>query len=122
MRSPDDFRLLFDLPPALRLSVLPGRHQPCIHGSVLEIDRDHIVTVDGRERVLVFEQARRFLRVANKDHGKQAIEAVLVYPGGARETVNISVGADVVFSTTAIKPDIGGTDFGDNVVRLAASR
>jgi hypothetical protein len=114
-----DFRLVFYLPPALHLSVLPGRHQPCIAGCVLTIDDDHIVTVDGRSRESVLEQARRFLRVSNKGHGAQLITATLVHPDGATDTVHIAVDVDVVFSMTAIPPDIGTNN--RDVVRTMTS-
>jgi hypothetical protein len=107
MRNPADICLVFRLPEALTLSVLPGRHRPCLHGCLLDIDRDFVVTVEGKTRELVFEQARRFLRLANKGHGRQLITATLGYRMGPRETVHVAVEADVVFSTTPIPPDIG---------------
>lgn len=107
------YRLLFRLPPALGLSVLPGRHTPCVHGCVLTIDRDLLVSIEGPSREQLFNQARRFMRVTAKGHGAFIVAASLYSPRGdlwAVDTWHIAVGAEVVIAATAMTPDIGTLD------------
>lgn len=104
------YRLLFRLPPALSLAVLPGRHTPCLHGCVLEIDPDLQVAIEGPSREQLFNQARRFMRVTARGHGPFIIAASLYTPRGdlwAVDTWHIAVGAEVVIAATAVRPDIG---------------
>lgn len=105
------YRLTFLLPGLLALKVLPGRHQPCLHGCVLTVESLGRVVVTGRSREQLFEQTRRFLRVVAKGAGPLAIASVLETPlrhaPSGRDGWSIIVGADVAFSPTSLKPDIG---------------
>jgi hypothetical protein len=123
-----DYHLKFALPPMLAL-VPAGRHQPCIAGCILTIEpveHDLVVDVAGLSRELVFEQARRFLRIVGKGHGAVSIPATLVTPApqhviaaapgrsrpsstgfGGRDSWSIIVNAEVSFAATSIAPDLG---------------
>lgn len=105
------YRLLFRLPPALGLSVLPGRHTPCVHGCVLVIEPDLQVSIEGPSREQLFNQTRRFMRVTARGHGPFVIPASLYSPRGdlwAVDTWHITViDGVVVISAGAIAPDIG---------------
>lgn len=98
-------RLLFTLPPALRLSVPLGRHQPCLAGCVLAVNAAHQVTIEGPHREAVFDQARRFLRVHARGHGKLEMVGILYTPAdpanptarGGRDAWQIIVGAEIAF-------------------------
>ncbi len=112
MSSDPTYRLSFRLPPALRLSVLPGRHTPCIHGCVLEIERDLTVAIEGPSREQVFNQARRFMRVTAKGHGALVIPATLFVPvahlrRGDTWHIAVTASGDVVITAGPIAPDIG---------------
>jgi hypothetical protein len=105
---PDFYRLTFTLPPALRLGVLIGRHQPCLHGCVLWVSATFEIAIEGPFRARVFDQARSFLTVHARGHGECSIRALLKSPGPGRgqDTIWIVTGAEVSFSTTPIEPDI----------------
>ncbi|TMJ05811.1 MAG: hypothetical protein E6G97_02065 [Alphaproteobacteria bacterium] len=108
--SGDFYRLTFTLPATLRLGVLIGRHQPCLHGCVLRVDEQYQVAIEGQYRVRVFDQARTFLRVHSKGHGELKIRAVMKSPARiarGSDTVWIVIGAAITFSESAIEPDIG---------------
>lgn len=122
MREPH--RLRFLLPPVLSLVVTPGRHQPCIAGCLLVIERQKdlafLVMIEGPSREQVFEQARRFLRILAKGFGPLSIAAVLSTPAqlapdgapqwsvrGGQDTWTIIVGAEIAFAPTSIPPDLG---------------
>jgi hypothetical protein len=107
MSYPGSYRLVFLLPSRLLLMVQPGRHQPCLHGCVLTIDRRGLVTVTGSSRERVFDQAARFLKLICKGHGALSLAATLTQPGG-RDGWSIIVGADVAFSPTSIEPHVAG--------------
>jgi len=109
----DDVRLTFTLPRRLAFSVPAGRHQPCIAGCILKVDRDGQVVITGLSREQTFEQARRFLRIVAKGHGPLSIVAVLTTPArltyerGGRDGWSIIVGAEIAFTPTTIPPDLG---------------
>lgn len=106
------YRLSFLLPPALAFSVAPGRHQPCLHGCVLNVHRDANVTIEGPSRERVFDQARRFLRLITKGMTQRQIDAVLYTPPsdgcrGGRDPWSIIVNAEVAIVPTAMPADLG---------------
>jgi hypothetical protein len=121
----DAYRLYFMLPDSIAWAVPSGRHQPCLHGCVLEVSRTGLVTIEGPSRERVFDQARRFFRVHAKGHPPASIGAVLCSPRGglsvhavdppvrvrrpARDGWSIAVGADVVFSPSPVI-DIGAPE------------
>lgn len=109
--SSDVHRLTFTLPPALRLGVVFGRHQPCLHGCLLSVGTDYRVEIQGPFRERVFDQAKRFLRVHARGHGEQTIEAVLRSPAPSRgaDTWWIIINAEISFSPTPIAPYLGDT-------------
>lgn len=98
-------RLVFTLPVPLRLSVPLGRHQPCRAGCVLVVNAAHQVTIEGPNREAVFDQARRFLRVHARGHGKLEMVGLLFTPAeagnptarGGRDAWQIIVGAEIAF-------------------------
>jgi hypothetical protein len=115
----DLYHLTFILPRTLTLGIETGRHHPCLHRCMLEVDRhrarDYAVRVRGPSRELVFEQARRYLRVVARGHiaagAALDITAVLITPAimntrGGRDGWTIIVGADVAFAPTTIPPDL----------------
>lgn len=115
------YRLTFRLPLVLHLSVQKGRHSPCLHGCVLNIDDRFQATIDGPSRDQVFEQARRFLLVAGKGHGPMAMTGVLASAHGGRDSWSIVVNSAVTFSPTSLPPDIDALASGDTFARLATS-
>lgn len=104
-------RLLFRLPPALALAVVPGRHIPCEHGCVLTVEPDLAVEIEGASREQLFAQARRFMRVTTRGHGSFVIPATLFTPVEhlhRADTWHIAVVDGVVMICAgAIAPDIG---------------
>lgn len=104
------YRLTFTLPAALRLSVPLGRHQPCVAGCVLTVNAAHQVTIEGRHRDAVFDQARRFLKVHAKGHGALAMVAVLASPAdpdnpsarSGRDSWSIIIGAEIAIVPTSM--------------------
>lgn len=102
----DVYRLSFLLPATLVLRAMPGRHQPCLHGCVLRVDRGGTVTVEGPSRPRVFEQAARFLRMVAKGMPPVAIAAWLASPCDRRDGWQIIVNAEVSFAPTAIEPHL----------------
>lgn len=123
------YRLDFTLPPVIGL-VAPGRHHPCLHGCVLTVAPDGRVRVEGLSRERVFDQARRFLRIAARGHlpGRQgrpkaasplSLIAVLTTPRqphrgvpGGQDGWTIILGAEVAFAPTTLPPDIGVPELG----------
>lgn len=107
------YRLTFILPPALGL-VPAGRHQPCLHGCVLDVSgrdiagdvRAPLVTVTGLSREQVFEQARRFLKVHGKGCGPMAFSANLTSPCGHIDKWAVSLNSGVTFAPTALGADV----------------
>ena len=102
---PGLYRLTFLLPSRLLLMAQPGRHQPCLHGCVLTVERGGLVTVTGLSKEKVFDQAGRFLKIICKGHGAVSLAATLTQPAG-RDGWSIIVGAKVAFSATSIEPHI----------------
>lgn len=103
------YRFIFTLPPALQLGVNVGRHQPCLHGCILNVDRDYRVSIEGPSRDRVFDQARRFFRVHAKGKGALNLVGVMSAPadrGGGRDGYSIIVNSDVTFTATTIEPNI----------------
>lgn len=111
MRTPSVFRLTFQLPPALWLLAQPGRHQPCLHGCVLAIDRARLITIEGPSRERVCDQAQRFLRVISKDIAvPEPIAAWLTSPCGRRDGWSIIVRAEIAIVPTTIPSMLYGPD------------
>jgi hypothetical protein len=103
MRTPTVYRLTFLLPPALGLMARPGRHSPCLHGCVLTIERDLLVSIDGPSRERVFDQAQRFLRVVTKGIATpNPIAAWLCSPCGRRDGWSIIIRAEIAIVPTLI--------------------
>ena len=100
------YRLTFMLPPTVLAP--PGRHQPCLHGCVLVVDRGGLVSIAGPSLEQVFEQARRFFRIHAKGRPAMSIGAVLSSPARIpmRDGWSIVVGAEVSFTPAAVV-DIG---------------
>src|SRR5215813_5061834 len=91
------FRLTFLLPDVLAAFVRPGRHCPCLAGTLLTIEEGGLVVIEGKERLPIFDQARRFFRVIAKERGPLIIAAALVTPERTRECWEIVVNSDVTF-------------------------
>lgn len=99
----DLVRLKFLLPETLRLGVVFGRHNPCLHACLLEVRPDWFVEITGPSRDLVFEQARRFLRVHSRGHGPMTFNSVVISPARicrGRDGWSITLGSSVTFSAT----------------------
>ncbi|MCC6172048.1 MAG: hypothetical protein IT481_08470 [Gammaproteobacteria bacterium] len=109
-----DYRLTFRLPPVLAL-VPAGRHHPCVADTILEIDRDGVVTVTGPSRDRLFEQVRRWLAPIARGHGPLTMTGTVVTPPGAagarggRDTWTIITGVAVAFTPATIVDDGAGT-------------
>lgn len=115
MRTTPEFRLIFLLPDQLAFAVPAGRHQPCLHGCVLAIDRLGRVTISGPSRERVFDQASRFLRIHSKGKVPMSIAAQLVTPTGAfggpaTDKWSIAVNAEVAFTPSAMDPMMFGAE------------
>lgn len=104
----DLHRLAFTVPVTLRLGVIKGRHQPCLHGCSLIVGEHFGAVIEGPSRERVFDQARRFLRVHARGHGAMTIAATLRSPPPARgiDSWSIVIGAEIAFAPTSIPPDI----------------
>lgn len=102
-------RLTFRLPAALSLGVPAGRHQPCLHGCVLEIDRAGIVAIEGPSRERIFDQAARFLKLQARDCPPLGIIANLAGPGG-RGSWTIIVGAAISIVPTSVPGRVYGAE------------
>jgi hypothetical protein len=101
MAYPSHF-LSMNLPKSFGL-VPSGRHQPCLHGCVLEVTRGH-VSLSGPSREFVIEQALRFIRVHARGGLRTApIAAVIAGPLG-RDSGWITVDAEVLWSWGGIEP------------------
>lgn len=117
MDAREPYRLTFMLPAALQLSVLPGRHQPCVAGCVLNIERQ-LVTIDGPSRDRVLDQARRFVKTAGKGHGAFELKAVLRSPPerrgdlGGRDSLTILHDSEVAIVWGSGRCAIGDTSLG----------
>lgn len=115
---PEPFWLSFLMPRELTAGLSPGTHAPCQFKCLLTVerhrDRDYLVRVRGPSRELVFDQARRYLRLAAKSNIARGeafqIGAMLLTPGhimrDARDPWTIIVAADVAFSPTGIGADL----------------
>lgn len=108
----DAYRLVFRLPPILLLRVKSGRHNPCLHGCVLTVERG-VVSIEGPSRDQVLAQARRFFRVEAKGLDAFTVAAVLETPRceeagipSGRDSYSVIVNATVAFAATAIEPNI----------------
>lgn len=104
----DAYRLTFLLPETMLLIVPEGRHQPCLAGCLLIVDRG-VVMIEGGARQSVFDQARRFFRAHARKLPAFIRSAVLETPrrdGGGRDNYIITVNSDVTISPGAIEPDI----------------
>lgn len=104
-------RLIFMLPPSLALLAPKGRHQPCIHGVVLRVERGGLVRLEGGSRQALFDQAARFLRRLAKTRPPLSIAATLWTPHetghpGGRDGWTITINAEVSFAPTALGVDI----------------
>jgi len=108
--SSNAYRLTFILPEIISLAVQPGRHQPCLHGCVLTIERGGLVAIIGPSRQQTFDQAARFLKVHCKGRPAMSIAAVLDSPSKycprGSDGWSIIVGAGIAFSPTAMEPHI----------------
>lgn len=106
MAARDCHRLTFTLPDCLALLAPSGRHQPCVHGVVLNVERGGLVQLEGPSRERLFEQAARFLRVLAKGRPPLTIAANLWTPGlggqGGHDGWTITVNAGVSFAPTAL--------------------
>ena len=97
--------LTFTLPRAFGL-VPSGRHQPCLHGCVLRVEKS-LVRIEGPSRASVIEQALRFVRVhARRGMVCPPIAAVIAGPGG-KDRGHIVVGDGAVWSWGGIEPVVG---------------
>lgn len=83
--TPALYRLSFILPDNLYQLVPRGTHAPCLHGCLLSVHGAGLVTIQGRPRDVVFEQAQRFLRVQGRGHGRLSIAASLTVQEGEPE-------------------------------------
>lgn len=102
------YRLTFLLPDRLAFAVPVGRHQPCLAGCVLDVDRAGLVSIFGLSREQIFAQCRRFMRLVARGHGPLSIAAVLTSPlPPGRDAWQIIVGADVAFAPTGLEVDVG---------------
>lgn len=108
------YRLTFSLPKSLWASAIPGYHQPCLEGCQVAIMRGYVVFVEGPSKELVFDQARRILRIICKGHIAVELPARLEsplrdrfgrpYPG--RDTWSIIVNAEIAFTPTSLSSNI----------------
>lgn len=108
--SPEPYRLTFRLPAKIGFAVAPGRHQPCLHGCVLIVDKLGLVAIEGPSRQRCFDQAERWLLPLAKDLPPTSIAATLrtppqFQPGGS-DAWTIIVGARIAFSPTPLEPYI----------------
>lgn len=120
---PNTYVLTFTVPVALRLSVIPGKHLPCLHGCLLVVDeKAERVRIEGPSRESVFEQARRFLKVHARKAGPLTIDAVLrsPAPGRGADSWSIICNAEISFAATVAPPDIGRRDALDELLEAAA--
>jgi hypothetical protein len=104
-----------------------GRHQPCLHGCRLDVERGGLVRLIGPSRERVFEQVERFFRIMRRrEHGRGCepveIPAILETPSrpgmpGGRDycTIILSAKVSIVWGHTA---RLFGEE--DNVVDLRA--
>lgn len=118
MRTPiPPCRLRFLIPDALKLAVAPGRHHPCLHGCVLTIlqhgERDLMLVIEGPSRDVVFEQCRRFFRVAAKNAPALSIAATVETAPersrsgrGGSDSWTIALNAQVSFSPTGLGAEV----------------
>lgn len=109
----DVYRLVFSLPPLI--VVAPGRHQPCLHGCVLQIRPGGLVEIEGPSRERVFGQAQRFLRLHLKNWPAVSIAATLATPAHDRfgrvyarhDGWQIVCGASIAFAPTSMPVHFG---------------
>ena len=89
------------------LLVPEGRHQPCLHGCVLAVDRG-VVRIDGPSRERLFDQVRRFFRAYARKLPALQCAATLDTPGshGGVDTWSIIVNSDVSIAPTGLPADI----------------
>lgn len=80
------YKLTFTLPRTVSLLAQPGRHQPCIAGCVLMVERCGLVTIEGPSRESLFEQVRRFMRIINKGRPPVEIQCWVQGPPRTRPT------------------------------------
>jgi len=106
-------RLTFRLPASLVLLAPVGRHQPCIHGCVLRVERGGLVTIDGPDRKQVIDQAQLFLKVLAKGrYVRDSIPVAISGPWG-RDSGWITIEAGILFSWGPVAPIAGSAETGD---------
>lgn len=89
------YRLSFILPDSLYETVPRGRHAPCLHGCLLTVHGAGLVSIVGRPREAVFDQAQRFLRVQGRGHGHLSVPATLTIDTRRPERWLLSAGRAV---------------------------
>jgi hypothetical protein len=92
------YRLTFMLPGSLSAFIAPGVHQPCVAGCILSVNRAGLVTIEGKTRGLVFEQASRFFRLTAKERPAFIVASILVTPDRRKEHWEIAVNSAVTFT------------------------
>jgi hypothetical protein len=108
------FRLSFMLPAAIGAFVRPGRHCPCLHGCLVDVHRNSLVTIDGRSRTEVFRQAQLWLRPLVKDRPPFSIAANLITRDRHRVPYQIVVRAEVAFVPGGIEAEIPAPEIENN--------
>jgi hypothetical protein len=105
----EPYRMRFLLPRTLMLGVQIGRHHPCLHQCLLEVDKAYVVRVRAPTREKLFAQASAWLRTAAKGHIADGqsfqISAKVQTPAricAGLDSWTIVVGADVAFAPTGL--------------------
>ena len=105
-----DYRLTFLLPAAYALIAKPGKQIPCLRTCLLVVGEAGHVTVTGKWRQAVFDQAATFLRQILRDLKRAgnlpppiSIACRLTGPNG-EDGWQIIVGADVAFTPCGLEP------------------
>lgn len=102
-------RLQFLLPADVSFALAPGRHHPCIAGTILTVDSHGNVEVCAMHREQAFDMAARFLGEAvAQDRVPFSMAAVMFaddMPFG-RFTWSITIGAKIAFAATSLPPEI----------------
>lgn len=97
-------KLCFTLPEVLALVIQPGRHQPCLHGCVLNVHRHGLVTIDGPDTAQVIAQVSRFLKTISKNRMVDKPIAVTITGPEGRDRGWMTVRAAVSFSWGGVEP------------------
>ena len=100
--NPQGYKMTFILPVPYAEKVPLGRHQPCLHGCRLDVERGGMVRVIGPSQGRVLEQVERFFKVVAKGRSGEpvSIPANLdspTQPGlpAGRDRCEIIVGAKI---------------------------